>query len=69
MNVEHIKSALLKAPVKPVEIELDNGRKFKLRHPDFVFFNAKENAMIITEDGSFEVIDVDHVTSVSRKTK
>jgi hypothetical protein len=52
MNVQRLKSAMLKTPVRPVEIELDNGRRFKLKHPDFVFFNAKENAMIITEDGS-----------------
>jgi hypothetical protein len=67
VNAEHIKATLLKTPLKPIQIELDSGRKFILKHPDYAFFNTNEKAMIITDETGFEVIDLNHVVSVKRQ--
>ena len=64
MNAENILDLIHRAPFRPLELELDNGRKINVKHPDFILFAESKRVAIVTEGDHFHLIDLEHVSTV-----
>jgi hypothetical protein len=70
MKAETIDDIVHRAPFKPVEIVMDNGQKFLVKHPDYFFFTpSKKVGIVTTEDDRVHIIDLEHVSSIHTKSK
>ena len=72
MTTEAFKAHLNATPFHPFVVHLNDGRAIPVKHPDFVALSPKGwEAMVWTEEYSYEFIDLDAVTSlkVTRKPK
>jgi hypothetical protein len=56
MDLEGIREAVHKAPFKPFDICLADGRRIPVRHPDFVAV-GKRRIIVIQSDDSWSVVE------------
>ena len=65
MKSINIQDALEFAPFRPFTIELDNGKKIKVHHPDFVMLSPSKNTAVIFVGEHIELADVDHISNIT----
>ncbi len=56
MDVAGIREALHKQPFEPFNVRLADGRRFEVRHPDFVAVHPRR-VIVIAEDGAWSVVE------------
>jgi hypothetical protein len=55
---------------KPFTIKMDNGEKFTIKHPDFILLSpSKATAVVFHPDDHFEIIDIEHISSIRSATR
>lgn len=65
MRMEELKAIHLAQPFRPFVIHSGDGRKFHVKHPDFLARSPSGRTVIVFgKEDAFEVIDVMLVTSV-----
>lgn len=65
MTAEQIRKARDTAPFKPFRIHLSDQRRFDVGHPDFLWVVPGGRFIAVAdEQGSVEIIDLRHVTSL-----
>lgn len=69
MKPETLKDLVHRAPFKPLELELDNGKKIPVKHPDFIFFTQTKNTVVITEGDHLYIVELDHISNVNSVLK
>jgi hypothetical protein len=57
--------ALHKAPFRPFDLHLDNGRVIRIKHPDLVFFNESKTTAVIADGEHLHIVDLDHVSNLA----
>ena len=63
LNIKTVRERLNKAPFKPFNIRLSDGRKIFVEHPDFVSVGGSVVA-IISLDDTIQEIDSLHIVSL-----
>ncbi|MEO6182107.1 MAG: hypothetical protein ABIP71_03190 [Verrucomicrobiota bacterium] len=69
MKVEMLHDMIHRAPFKPIELELDNGKKIPVKHPDFIFFPQSKKTVVITEGEHLYIVEVDHISNINSVLK
>lgn len=69
MKPEPLEDLVHRAPFRPFELELDNGKKIAVKHPDFIFFTQTKNTVAITEGEHLYIVEVDHISNVNSVLK
>ncbi len=65
MTADTIRDFLRAAPFVPFSVQLANGRKVRVPHPDFASINPSGRTLIVYSHGEhFEMVDVMLVTNV-----
>jgi hypothetical protein len=65
MTVRQLYDARDAIPFQPFDIHLSDGRSLIVRHPEMLSISSRNRtAVVYGSDDSWEVIDVDLVTSV-----
>jgi hypothetical protein len=67
MNLERIKERLENG-FKPFELQLTNGRRVRVLHPDFVAI-GKGTIVVMGEDDAVSIIDALHIVSLDNLPK
>lgn len=68
MSPTNIQDAIKHA--KPFTLKMDNGEKIVIKHPDFILLTPnKRTALVVHDDNHFDIIDIDHVSSISTKIR
>jgi hypothetical protein len=66
MTAEQIKRAKEQAPFRPFTIFLSDQRQFRINHSDYLWLIPGGRTLAVAhDDGSAEIIDLIHVTSIS----
>jgi hypothetical protein len=67
MTTETIRGFLRKQPFAPFVIHTSDGRKFEIKHPDFVAMHPEASAEVIVflPKGRFEFVYLRNVTTVA----
>lgn len=66
MTVEELRRQWGAAPFRPFRLHLDDGREFRIDHPEFLSFSRGGRTIAVSDvDDTFEVIDLLHVVSLS----
>jgi hypothetical protein len=54
---------------KPFTIKMDNGERFSVKHRDYIILSpSKRTALFFHPDDHFEIIDLEHVSSIKSKS-
>ena len=66
MTAETIRDFLKQSPFTPFTIHMNDGRKFSVRHPDFVAMHPQSTAkaIVFMPKGRFEFVYIRNVTSI-----
>lgn len=66
MTIEQLRRAIRAQPFRPFMISLADGRRFRVRHPDFVLIGPEAGrTFVVVEKGEdYSVLDVFLVTSI-----
>lgn len=65
MTIEQLRKAHQARPFEPFQLHLADGRKFNVKHPEFLAqFPGGRTVIVTLPDQSFEVIDLLLVTSI-----
>ena len=66
MTADTIRDFLKQTPFVPFTIHMNDGRKFEIRHPDFVAMHPESTAMAIVfkPRGRFEFVYIRNVTTI-----
>ena len=70
MTGPHLRELLRKQPFEHLKIRLSDGRALAVTHPDFVSLppeNVTSTFIVWQKDGSFDMVSMRQVTSVSSK--
>jgi hypothetical protein len=66
MTMEELRKHWGAAPFRPFKLHLDDGREFGIDHPEFLSFSRGGRTIAVADlDGTFEVIDLLHVVSLT----
>jgi|CXWL01.1.fsa_nt_gi hypothetical protein len=70
MTIDQIRKAVFAEPFIPFTISLGDGRRFEIRHPEFIMVPREASRIIVAESGEdYNVIDVLLVTSLDFKKR
>lgn len=65
MTAESIRELLDAAPFVPFSVQLANGRKIRVAHPDFTLLSPGRRTLIVYSEGEhFDMVDVMLITNV-----
>ncbi len=68
LAIDQIKELHLARPFKPFRLHLADGRKYDVRHPEFLAFSRSGKTLhFVTESDSIDHIDVLMIVSVEEK--
>jgi hypothetical protein len=66
MAPDRLRDALKTAPFRPFNVELPNGKKVPVKHPDYAFLSPAGRTLIVEKDNEgMEMIDVFLITNLS----
>ncbi len=65
MKAINIQDALEFAPFRPFTIELDNGKKVEVKHPDYVMLSPSKNTAVVFVGEHVHLMDVDHISTIT----
>jgi len=66
MKAKTIQEAVRKSPFKPFFLQIDNGAKVKVEHPEWIIFNGRKTECIVAEGrDDFHYLDLDHVSGLA----
>ena len=66
MTVDRLQQVLHARPFRPFDVCLADGRKFTVKHPEWMAHSPNgRTAVVFQEDDSMEIIDLLLVTSIS----
>ncbi len=66
MTVDRIRQVVKAAPFKPFTLCLTDGRRFRVRHPEFILITPEASrTVVVAESGeNYSIVDLLHVTSI-----
>ena len=68
MTVEEIRSVLQARPFHPFTLELVDGQKLSVRHPEFLSFSQTRRTIAVAgDDGGFKIVDVFLIQSIDMR--
>lgn len=66
MRIDEIRNAQRAQPFQPFILNLADGRRFVIPHPEFILISHNNRTVIVDDlDGNIEMIDAMLVTSLS----
>jgi hypothetical protein len=65
MEFRKIQEAVRAVPFRPFSLYLTDGRSFRVPHPEVIAIGPR-SVGLHTEDGSFEIISLRHITTLNR---
>lgn len=66
MTIDEVRKCYTAQPFRPFCLHLDDGREFKIDHPEFISMSRVGRTVAVADiDGTFEIIDLLHVVSLS----
>ena len=65
MTSEKLRQVHRVRPFVPFDVNLADGRSFRVSHPEMVAIGARQFAIIYGDDEAFEIVDLLLVTSLS----
>ncbi len=69
MTTEKIKQTLRNQPFVPFDVNLSDGRWFRVSHPEMVAVGKRQIAIIYGDNDEHEIVDLLLVTSLSVPSK
>jgi hypothetical protein len=65
MTIEELRRQWSAAPFRPFRLHLDDGREYRVDHPEFLSFSRSGRTIAVSDvDDAFEIIDLLHVVSL-----
>ena len=66
MKAKTIQGAVQKSPFRPFFLQVDNGMKVKVEHPECIVFNGRKTECIVAEGrDDFHYLELAHVSGIS----